>query len=275
MSGRKPLISGNWKMYLNHLEAIQTIQKLSYVLDKADYAAVDVSVHPPFTCLRSVQTVLLGDDIPIRLGAQNCHWESEGAYTGEVSPTMLAKLDVGYVIVGHSERRQLFGDTDENVNRKLRAVLAAGMTPVLCVGETLEEREAGATIERVEGQLDAGLEGVTAAQVGGAGGGLRAHLGHRDRAHGHGGGRPVRVRRHPGEGGGARRGGGGDRRAHPVRRLGQARERRRAAGPARHRRCPGRRRLPGARRLRRHHPGRAPADRSGTERGPCYRPGAC
>jgi len=167
MSGRKPLISGNWKMYLNHLEAIQTIQKLSYILGKDDYAAVDVSVHPPFTDLRSVQTVLQADDIPVALGAQHCHWESEGPFTGEVSPAMLAKLDVRYVIVGHSERRQLFAETDEDVNRKVRAVLAAGMTPVLCVGETLEEREAGATIERVEGQLVGGLEGVTAEQVAG------------------------------------------------------------------------------------------------------------
>jgi triosephosphate isomerase len=164
-ASRKPLISGNWKMHLNHFEAIQTVQKLSYALTKEDHAAVDVSVHPPFTDLRSVQVVLQADDIPIALGAQHCHWEDKGAFTGEVSPAMLAKLDVTYVIAGHSERRQLFGETDEDVNRKVRAIIAAGMTPILCCGETLEEREAGETVAKVEGQVRAGLAGVDAAQV--------------------------------------------------------------------------------------------------------------
>ena len=108
---RKPLISGNWKMHLNHLEAIQLIQKLSYALDNADYKAADVSVHPPFTDIRSVQTVLEADRIPITLGAQHCHFEERGAFTGEVAPSMLAKLSVVYVIVGHSERREVFGET--------------------------------------------------------------------------------------------------------------------------------------------------------------------
>ena len=164
---RKPLISGNWKMHHNHLDAIQVVQKLSYRLDKDDYEAVDVSIHPVFTALRSVQTVLEADDIPIALGAQNCHWEEKGAFTGEVSPAMLAKLNVSYVIVGHSERRQLFGETDEWVNKKVKAVLAAGMTPIMCVGETLEEREAGSTETKVRGQVQAGLDGLTAEQVGG------------------------------------------------------------------------------------------------------------
>jgi triosephosphate isomerase len=164
-ASRKPLISGNWKMHLNHFEAIQTVQKLSYALTKEDHAAVDVSVHPPFTDLRSVQVVLQADDIPIALGAQHCHWEDKGAFTGEVSPAMLAKLDVTYVIAGHSERRQLVGETDEDVNRKVRAIIAAGMTPILCCGETLEEREAGETVAKVEGQVRAGLAGVDAAQV--------------------------------------------------------------------------------------------------------------
>ena len=162
---RKPLISGNWKMHLNHFEAIQTVQKLSYALGKEDYDAVDVSVHPPFTDLRSVQVVLQADDIPIALGAQHCHWEEKGAFTGEVSPAMLAKLDVTYVIVGHSERRQLFGETDEDVNRTVLAVLAVGMTPILCCGETLEEREAGETEAKVGRQVRAGLAGVPAEQV--------------------------------------------------------------------------------------------------------------
>ncbi|RMH82948.1 MAG: triose-phosphate isomerase [Actinomyces sp.] len=166
-SDRKPLISGNWKMHLNHLEAITTVQQLSYLLSEDDYEAVEVTVHPPFTALRSVQTVLQADRIPIVLGAQNCHWESEGAYTGEVSPAMLAKLDVRYVIVGHSERRQLFGESDEIVARKLRAVLGAAMTPILCVGETLEEREEGRALDKVAGQVRAALDGLGADTVGG------------------------------------------------------------------------------------------------------------
>jgi len=119
-----------------------------------------VSVHPPFTALRSIQTLLDADNIPIALGAQNCHWGDHGAFTGEVSPSMLAKLDVSYVIVGHSERRELFGETDEMVNRKVKAVFEHGMTPIMCVGETLEERESGATEAIVLRQLDAGLAGV-------------------------------------------------------------------------------------------------------------------
>ena len=157
---RKPLVSGNWKMNLTHLEAINVIQKFSYSLDASDPSYVDISVHPPFTALRSVQTVLEADDLPMSLGAQNVHWESSGAYTGEISPSMLAKLNVSYVIVGHSERRQLFGETDEAVARKVRAVFGAAMTPIMCVGETLEEREAGHTEERVLGQLRAGLGGL-------------------------------------------------------------------------------------------------------------------
>ncbi|MBT4009735.1 MAG: triosephosphate isomerase, partial [Actinobacteria bacterium] len=105
MSKRKPLISGNWKMHHNHFEAIQMVQKLSYLINPGDYEAVDVSIHPPFTDLRSVQTVLESDRIPVALGAQNCHWEEKGAFTGEVAPTMLAKMNVSLVIVGHSERR--------------------------------------------------------------------------------------------------------------------------------------------------------------------------
>ena len=164
--GRKPLISGNWKMHYNHLEAIQVTQKLSYLLRPADYDAVDVSVHPPFTALRSVQVVLESDRIPVALGAQDCHWEDKGAFTGEISPPMLAKLNASYVIVGHSERRELFGETDQDVNRKVKGVIAHGMTPIMCVGETLEEREAGATVDKCNGQVEAGLAGVSREQVG-------------------------------------------------------------------------------------------------------------
>ena len=162
---RKPLISGNWKMNHNHFEAIQAVQKLSYLLSANDYDAVDVSVHPPFTDMRSVQTVLQSDEIPVALGAQDCHWEAAGAFTGEVAPAMLSKLDVSLVIVGHSERRQLFGETDEGVNKKVKAVLAAGMTPIMCCGETLDERESGTTEARVAGQVRAGLTGVAPEQV--------------------------------------------------------------------------------------------------------------
>jgi len=164
---RKPRISGNWKMNHNHFEAIQTIQKLAYALESDDYRTVDVSVHPPFTDIRSVQTVLQADDVPIALGAQNVHQAESGAYTGEVSASMLAKLDVTYVIVGHSERRELFGETDEVVNAKALAVLAAGMTPIVCVGETLDERNAGQAESKVAGQVAGSLLGLSADTVGG------------------------------------------------------------------------------------------------------------
>jgi triosephosphate isomerase len=162
---RKPLIAGNWKMHLDHFAAIQYTQKLSYLLGEADYEIVDVVLCPPFTDLRSVQTTLESDKIPIALGAQNCSFEKEGAFTGEVSAAMLAKLNVRYVIVGHSERRQLFGETDDVVNRKVRAVIANGMTPIACVGETLEEREAGGTDAKVRSQVVNAFDGVKAADV--------------------------------------------------------------------------------------------------------------
>ena len=139
---RKPIIAANWKMHHDHLVAIQVVQKLSYRLVPEDYEACDVVIAPPFTDLRTIQTLTESDSIPIALGAQNCHWKDDGAFTGEVSPPMLAKLNVAYVIVGHSERRQLFGETDEIVNAKTKAVLGHEMAPIVCVGETLEEREA-------------------------------------------------------------------------------------------------------------------------------------
>jgi triosephosphate isomerase len=160
MSDRKPVIAGNWKMFHTHLDAIQVVQKLSYRLDNRDYERCEVVVCPAFTALRSVQTVINSDNLKIKLGAQNVHWEKEGAFTGEVSPPMLAKLDVDYVIVGHSERRELFGETDEVVARKVRAVLGAGMDVILCVGETLDEREGGRTDEKVRGQTEAALRGL-------------------------------------------------------------------------------------------------------------------
>jgi len=167
MTDRKPLISGNWKMNLNHFEAIQLVQKLSYAITSDDADAVDVSVHPPFTDLRSIQTLIEADKIPISLGAQNCHWEASGAFTGEVSPPMLAKLNVDYVIAGHSERRELFGETNEDVNRKVKAILKAEMTPIMACGETLEERESGVLETKVSTQVTEGLAGVKKDQVAG------------------------------------------------------------------------------------------------------------
>ena len=185
MSDRKPFMAGNWKMHHTHLEAIQVVQKLSYRLDKKDFDDVDIVVCPAFPALRSVQTTLEGDRIPIALGAQNCHFEPEGAYTGEVSAPMLAKLHVQYVIVGHSERRQLMGETDEIVAKKLRAVLAAGMQPIVCVGETLEEREAGETDELRRRPGPRRARQPPGRNRGTLRRGLRAHLGHRDRAQRH------------------------------------------------------------------------------------------
>ncbi len=163
---RKPLISGNWKMNLNHFEAIATLQKLAYLVGKDELERVDVSIHPPFTDIRSVQTVIDTDKLRYALGAQHCHWEEKGAYTGEVSPAFLGKLGVQYVICGHSERRELFGETDEMVNKKVAAIQQYGMTPIMCVGETLEEREAGATETKVLGQVKAGLAGRKPEQIG-------------------------------------------------------------------------------------------------------------
>jgi triosephosphate isomerase len=164
---RMPLISGNWKMNLNHFEATAFLDKFRYLVTKDDLAEVEVSVHPPFTDIRTVQTFVESEKVQIAVGAQDCHWLDKGAYTGEVSPAFLAKLNVRYVIVGHSERRELFGDTDESVNQKAHAVFRHGMVPILCVGETLDEREAGSTDEKVTGQVRAGLAGLSPEQVGG------------------------------------------------------------------------------------------------------------
>ncbi len=157
---RRPIVAGNWKMHLNHLEAIQLVQKLSYELAGHDYAATQVAVHPPFTALRSIQTVIDADRLEFKLGAQDCHAEKQGAHTGEVSAAMLARLDVEYVIVGHSERRTA-GEVDEEVAAKAAAVMDAEMLPIVCVGEMLAEREAGAAQEVVAAQLRGSLAAVT------------------------------------------------------------------------------------------------------------------
>jgi triosephosphate isomerase len=162
---RRPVIAANWKMHHDHLVAIQVIQKLSYRLEPADYEHGDVVVCPPFTDLRTLQTLTEADRLPIQLGAQDCHWEDQGAFTGEVSPPMLARLNVKYVIVGHSERRQLFGETDDDVHRKCRAVLRHNMSPIVCVGETLEEHDDEETDARVMHQITAAFGGVKAADA--------------------------------------------------------------------------------------------------------------
>lgn len=152
-------------MNQNHFEAIQCVQKLAYLVGKDDFASVDVSVHPPFTDIRSVQTLIDADDLKFLLGAQHCHFEDKGAFTGEVAPVFLAKMSVKYVICGHSERRELFAETDEMVQKKVSAVVAHKMIPILCVGETLAEREGSKTLEKVLGQLRAGLAKVTPEQA--------------------------------------------------------------------------------------------------------------
>jgi triosephosphate isomerase (TIM) len=163
--GRRPIIAANWKMNKNHLEAIQSVQKLSYLLDRDDATRVEVVICPPFPDLRSVQVLIDGDRLPYGLGAQNLHWEEKGAFTGEVSGAMLAALKCAYVIVGHSERRRLFGDTDEAVAKKARAAFRSGIDPIVCVGETLEEREAGRTEDRVVDQIKAAFGGLDAEQA--------------------------------------------------------------------------------------------------------------
>ena len=157
---RLPLIAGNWKMNCNHLEAIALVQKLAFTLKPNDYQYVEVVVLPPFTDLRSVQTLVDGDKLKIRYGAQDLSPFDHGAYTGDISGPMLAKLGCSYVLCGHSERRQYHHEDDAVVNAKVRAALTASITPVLCVGESLEVRRAGEHVEHVLGQLRGSLAKV-------------------------------------------------------------------------------------------------------------------
>jgi triosephosphate isomerase len=156
---RKPLIAGNWKMNLNHLEAIAVTQKLSYSLEEKDYDAVDVTILPPFTDIRSVQTLVDGDRLRLTYGAQDLSPENSGAYTGDISGSMLSKLGCTYVAVGHSERRAIHHESDELLNRKLKAALGHEITPIFCIGEELPIREAGTHVEHVLGQVRNGLKG--------------------------------------------------------------------------------------------------------------------
>ena len=157
---RKPLIAGNWKMNLNHLEAIAVTQKLSYSLEEKDYDAVDITVLPPFTDIRSIQTLVDGDRLRLTYGAQDLSPDVSGAFTGDISGSMLAKLGCTYVAVGHSERRAIHGEGDELLNRKLKAALTNEIVPIFCIGEELPIREAGAHVEHVLTQLRNGLKGL-------------------------------------------------------------------------------------------------------------------
>ncbi len=168
MANRTPLMAGNWKMNLDHHEAIALVQKLAWILKDAkhDFADVEVAVMPPFTDIRSVQTLVDGDRLDIAYGAQDVSVHAAGAFTGEISTAMLAKLGCSYVVVGHSERREYHGETDALVGEKARVTLAAGMTPIICVGEALDIRRAGTHVAHVVAQIDgvfAGMEAEAAA----------------------------------------------------------------------------------------------------------------
>ena len=157
---RKPLMAGNWKMNLTHLEAIAVTQKLSYGLTDKDYDAVDVAVIPPFVDIRSVQTMVDGDKLRLAYGAQDVSPEKPGAFTGDISASMLAKLGCSFVIVGHSERRTIHSESSGLVNRKTRAVLDHEMVPIICIGEELAIRESGGHVNHVLTQLRESLAGI-------------------------------------------------------------------------------------------------------------------
>jgi len=162
---RTPLMAGNWKMNLNHIEAIALVQKLAYTFNADDYSALEIAVIPPFTDIRSVQTLVDGDKIALKYGAQDLAKADKGAFTGEISGVMLAKLRCTFVIVGHSERRQYHGEDDQTVNLKVQAALRNGLTPIVCVGEGTEVRNAGDHVAFTLNQLKAALSGVAAGDV--------------------------------------------------------------------------------------------------------------
>jgi triosephosphate isomerase (TIM) len=164
-TGRRPLMAGNWKMNLNHLEAISLVQKLAFSLNEVQLEAVEVVVLPPFVDIRSVQTLTDGDKLNIGYGAQDLSPHPSGAYTGDISGAMLAKLGCQYVVVGHSERRQYHHEDDQLVNAKVKAALSNGIAPILCVGEGLTVREAGEHVGYTLAQLDAALEKIKTDEV--------------------------------------------------------------------------------------------------------------
>jgi triosephosphate isomerase len=165
VEGRRPLIAGNWKMNYNHLEAIALVQKLIFSFTEEQLHRVEVAVLPPFTSIRSVQTLIEGDQVNMSYGAQDLSPYDSGAYTGDVSGPMLAKLGCRYVLAGHSERREHHGEDDATVNAKLTAAVRNGLAPILCVGEQLAVREAGDQVQYCNTQLDAGLAGISAEQA--------------------------------------------------------------------------------------------------------------
>lgn len=167
MASRTPLMAGNWKMNLDHLQATQLVQKLDWTLKDAehDYGAVEVAILPPFTALRTVQTLVEGDKLSLVYGAQDLSPKDEGAYTGDISGAFLAKLGCTYVTIGHSERREGHGETDELLNEKIQAAYRHGLTPILCCGEALEIRKEGRQVDHVLGQIEADLAGIPVEQV--------------------------------------------------------------------------------------------------------------
>lgn len=162
---RMPMIVGNWKMNMTHLESIALVQKLSYRLEREVFDATEVVVCPPFTSLRSVQTTIDSDKMKISLGAQNVHENEKGAFTGEVSAPMLAKLNVKYVLVGHSERRAHCSETNDQTAAKIKSLRKFAITPILCVGETREQRDNGQSNDVVEAQVREGLASITKAEI--------------------------------------------------------------------------------------------------------------
>ena len=167
--GRTPMIAGNWKMYKTPGEAVALVQAIDdHLGDMPEVtSAVEAVVCPPFVDLKPVATAIEFDHSNVKLSAQNVHWEKDGAYTGEVSVAMLVDVGCDYCIVGHSERREMFGETDETVNKKVKALIAGGITPIVCCGESLEIRDAGDTESFVRGQIRGALEGLTAEEAAG------------------------------------------------------------------------------------------------------------
>jgi len=165
IDGRKPLMAGNWKMNNNHLEAIALVQKLAFGLKEADYDAVDVVVLPPFTAIRSVQTLIDADRLQLQYGSQDISPHVSGAYTGEISGAMLAKLGCSFAVIGHSERRQYHNEDDALVNAKVKAAFANEITPIMCVGEGLPVRQAGEHVAHTLAQVDGGLDKIPADQA--------------------------------------------------------------------------------------------------------------
>lgn len=164
---RTPIMAGNWKMNMDHVAAVSLVQDLGHALVEKDYDAArsEAVVIPPFTAIRSVQTLVEGDKLPLAWGAQDISAHDDGAYTGEVSGAMLSKLGCRYVVVGHSERREYHGESDELVNAKARKIIEHGMTPIICCGESLEVRKAGKHVEHTVAQIEGALKDIPAEQV--------------------------------------------------------------------------------------------------------------